>query len=435
MNFLTGDVKKLYFKYLSASITSALVVSVYAFVDTIAVGQSAGPMGTAAMAVITPLYGLFAFFSMLCGIGGAVQLSRAKGEGSEEKGNAYFTGSVVLMAVVVAVVWLILALFHKPIFRVLGADAALMPHVMSYAKWMLICFPAFLLPSFIGALIRNDGAPGLAMAAVIVGGCVNIFGDWFFVFPMGMGMEGAAIATVSGMLVQLCVMSTHFFGKRCHLKLAKPWDWMRCIQNILKVGFASGIIELGTVFIAVLMNNQIMQYGSTTELAIYGVLVTILQLFAAMFSGVGQAIQPLVSSNYGAGKHERNRQFLRLSLLTVGLMGVLFTAIGERFPVEITRLFIKATPEVVQAAPTIFRIFFLLFIPLGFSVLAIYYLQSTMQHRLSLCIAVMRGIVVSGVLVVVLPFVFQLNGVWAAMPAAELLVAVFALWSMKKHPA
>lgn len=90
MNFLTDNVKKLYFKFLSSSVMSALVVSVYTFVDTIAVGQSEDPLGTSAMAVVAPLYGLATFFSLLCGIGGTVQMSKAKGARKEEKGNSYF---------------------------------------------------------------------------------------------------------------------------------------------------------------------------------------------------------------------------------------------------------------------------------------------------------------------------------------------------------
>lgn len=145
MNLFTDNPQKLYFKFLSASILSALVVSIYTFVDTIVVGQSEGPLGTAAIAVITPLYGLFGFFSILCGIGGAVQMSKAKGEGNEEKGNVYFTSSLIIMSAITAVFWIILFFFHKQIFSFFGANEELMPKVMVYAKWMLMFFLSLLL--------------------------------------------------------------------------------------------------------------------------------------------------------------------------------------------------------------------------------------------------------------------------------------------------
>ena len=176
------------------------------------------------------------------------------------------------------------------------------------------------------------------------------------------------------------------------------------------------------------MNNQIMRYGGATELSVYGVAATIASLFQALFCGVGQAVQPLVSANFGAGKTERIRSVLRMAMLTVLVMGVLFTALGELLPVQITRLFTAATPEVIAAAPTIYRLYFLLFPPLGVTVLATYYLQSVMQDRRSMLIAVLRSAVVSGALLLLLPLLLDINGVWLAMPLSELLVAALALF-------
>lgn len=102
------------------------------------------------------------------------------------------------MMTITRLLWGGFALFHEPIFTFFGADAELMPKVMEYAWWLIGFVPIFLLSMFISAFIRNDNAPGLAMAAVIIGGCVNVFGDWFLVFPIGLGMRGAAIATVTG---------------------------------------------------------------------------------------------------------------------------------------------------------------------------------------------------------------------------------------------
>lgn len=119
-------------------------------------------------------------------------------------------------------------------------------------------------------------------------------------------------------------------------------------------------------------------------------------------------------------------------MVTVVLFGALFTAIGELLPVQITKLFIDATPEVIQAAPTIFKLFFLLFIPSGISVLSIYYLQSTMCHKMSMAVSILKGIVVSGLLILILPIFFGINGVWIAMPCSEWLVSVVAICSITR---
>ena len=427
MDFITGDIKQLYRKFLTASMASAMVMSIYSFVDTIAVGQSEGPAGAAAMAVITPLYGVLIFLGILCGVGGSVLYGNARGEGKEEKANALFTAATGLMLFLILLVWIIFALFHQQIFTFFGADTELMPKVMEYARWLIWFLPVFILPTFISSFIRNDGAPGLAMAAVIIGGCVNIFGDWFFVFPLGLGMTGAAIATVLGTCVQVIIMCIHFFTKKCTLRIVKPNHVKPAICQTLGIGFGASVFDLGTVILSIIMNNQIMRYGDTNALAVYGVVATITSLFQALYCGVGQAIQPIVSANCGAMQADRIKQVWKMSLTTVIVLGIGFTAIGELFPTQIVRLFMDVTPEVLVAAPGIIRPFFLLFLFLGITVLATYHLQSIMHARMSMMVAVLRSVVISGLLIYILPLFVGVWGVWIAMPISELIVAAVAL--------
>lgn len=433
MNFLNENVKGLYKRFLTASMCSALVMSIYSFVDTIAVGQSEGTLGAAAMAVITPLYGILVFLAILVGIGGSVLLGNAKGEGNVKAGNGYFTASLILMGGLTALWWLVFIFFHEEILTFFGADEGLMPKVMEYAQWIIWFFPVFIMPTFISSFIRNDGAPALAMAAVMIGGAVNIFLDWFLVFPLNMGMKGAAVATVTGTCLQVIVMCSHFFCGKCGLNLVKPEQIGCAFREILSIGFGASVLDLGTVILAVIMNNQIMRYGGTTELAVYGVIATVTSLFQALFCGVGQAIQPLVSANFGAGNADRIKNFWRMSLGTVLILGILFTAIGELLPVPLVRLFVDATPEVIIAAPAIVRRFFLLFIPLGITVLSTYYLQSVMREWMSMLVAVLRSVAVSGTLLVVLPQFWKIDGVWMAMPISEVIVAAIALCYIKKY--
>ena len=236
MDFIKDDIRKLYYKFLIPSLTSAVVMSIYSFVDAIAVGQSEGALGTAAMAVIAPLYGVLVFLAILGGIGGSIMMSMAKGEGNEEKGNACFTVSVAFMSIIIVAVWALFSIFREQIFALFGANTEVMPKTVEYGRWIVWFLPIFIFTIFISAFIRNDGAPKLAMTAVVVGGCVNMFGDWFLVFPMKMGMTGAALATVIGTSVQAVIMASHFFRKSCGLKLVKPMHYGRGFRKIIQIG-------------------------------------------------------------------------------------------------------------------------------------------------------------------------------------------------------
>ena len=427
MDFLTGNIKKLYWKYLMASVMGAVVISIYSFVDIIAIGQSEGPAGTAAMAVITPLYGILVFLAIMCGVGGAVLMGNAKGEGNEEKGNACYTAAMILMGIITAAVWLVFIFFHKNIFILFGADETMMPKVLGYAKWVVWFAPIFILPNFVSHFIRADGNPLLTTVAVIVGGCVNAFGDWFFVFPLGMGMEGAAIATVLGTGVQTVIMFSHFFFKRCHLRFAKPNHMWRGLRKIPAIGFGAGVLELGSVVLTVVINNQIMHYSDVNALAVYGLIASVATLFQSLFNGVGQGIQPIVSANYGAGQTDRIKQVWRMAFATVILMGITFTAIGELFPIQFTSMFMDTTPEVLAVAPSVFRPYFLLFLFLGITSLSIYYLQATLRKTMSMIIALLRSMILSILLLYILPLFLDVLGVWLALPISELITATIAL--------
>lgn len=433
MDFLTGDIRKLYRKYLVASLGSALVLSIYSFVDAIAVGQAEGPIGAAAMAVIGPLYGIAVFLALMCGIGGAVLMSKARGEGNAEKGDACFTTAATVMAALTAISWLILALFGENILAFFGAEKEILQAAMRYARWIIAFWPLTIFPIFFSAYIRNDGAPGLAMAAVILGGAVNMFGDWFFVFPVGLGIEGAAIATVIGEVVQSLIMISYLFRKSCRLRTAKLIMPFKSAKNTLAVGFGAGVLDLGTVFLTVIINKQAIRYGGASALAICGVLTTVLSLFLAFFGGVGQAGQPLVSANFGAGNGERIRRVFRLSLGTVLAIGAVFSLLGLLLPKQIVRLFMAATPEVLDIAPAMLRPYFLVFLFQGITVLATYYLQSIVQTRMAMVISLLHSFIVTGLFLFIMPVLWGLTGVMLAMPAAELVVAAIAVWYIWKR--
>lgn len=183
------------------------------------------------------------------------------------------------------------------------------------------------------------------------------------------------------------ILAFLFFSKNCRLRLAKPHHMWRGIQKTVTIGFSAGILDLGIVVIAILMNNQIRRYGSLEEFAVYGVVASVGALFQALLVGISHAIQPLVSANFGEKNMGRTKIFGEMSLATSFVFGVLFTCIGEFFPVQLVCLFVNATPEVIAAAPLIVRLCYVIYPFLGITILATYYLQSLMCDGASLLVA------------------------------------------------
>ena len=442
MNLLKDKIETLYQKFLWPSLFAAMVTTIYSFVDTIAIGQGVGPDGAAAAAIIYPILGVASLFGFLCGIGGSVRLGNARGEGQLEKANAYYTASLLLVVVTTVIVWPVTAVFKKEIFSLFGANEALMPLVLEYGDWIIWTFPAFILSSYFTCIIRCDGSPNYVMGAVVAGGVLNVFGDWFLVFPMNLGMSGAAIATAGGTIVQFIVLLCYLLKKQNRLRLVKPRQLSKAIMKSLSAGFSASILEFSFIVLTCILNNQIMRYGGAVALSIFGVVLSCSGMFQHIYTGVGQAIQPIAASNYGAGQVLRIFRLRRISLTTVTAMGIGFTTLGLLFPTQIIKFFMDATPEVLKATPVIVRTYFLSFLFMGINIWATSYFQAIMQTVTSSVLTILRGLVISSILLYLLPAWLGIDGVWWAMVITEGIVAVitlicvnFANRKMKARPA
>ncbi len=428
MDLIKDDVRKLYYKFLIPAISNAIAVAAYSFVDTIAIGQGVGEKGMASCAVLLPVFYIAHFVALLCGIGGCVLRSQAKGEGKEEKGNAYFTVAVCLVVLITTIVWIVGNLFQKDFYRLCGADDVLMPYAVEYGSLMFACLPSFIFTTFLGTFIRTDGSPRYVMCSTLIGGAINIVGDWLFVFPLNMGMRGAAIATVLGSLTQVVLLLGYILCKKTSLKLVRPYHWLSAVKKIVTVGFGSGIEAMSVIVVSFIANNQIMKYCGAPSLAVYGALGTVSALFLNIFSGIGQATQPIVSENYGAGNDNRCLKAEGLGMKTAILLGIIFTIVCVAFPIEVTSVFMKMTPEVTEVTPYILRVYALSFIPLGVNTFATYYLQSVTQAKMATVISLSRGLVLNGIFLFLFPIIVGGNGVWWAIFFAEMLTTVICIF-------
>ena len=179
MDLLNGSVKSLYFKYLSAAFGSALISSIYSIVDMAMVGQYQGPDGTAALAVVAPVWNVIYSLGLLTGIGGSVIFSTRRGGGGCPDGsdNQYFTASVIASVLLAALAWLAVLFFERPLLTFFGADETLLALAQRYMRPIRVVFPLFLFNQMLSAFLRNDGDPGLATVSVLSGGLFNVFGD------------------------------------------------------------------------------------------------------------------------------------------------------------------------------------------------------------------------------------------------------------------
>lgn len=427
MNLQTDSICKIYFKYLVPSLFSGLVMSIYSLVDMIVVGQYEGAAGTAALACVSPLWAFFCCLSTLFGNGGAVLFSRAKGEGKEKESRAAFTVSFLLICSATAIVWFVIAVFDKSLLRMFGADDALLPLALRYMKWLKLGISLWPVGYFLGMFVRNDGSPVLVGVATVCGGVLNIFGDIFLTFTCDMGIEGAAIATVAGQGTVFLIQLLYLFSQKNTISFTRVTAFWKRGMETASVGVSSFLCSVGMGFVVVLFNNQIMRYFGSNELAIYGVAGNLFTLVQTFSYGIGNAAQPIVAENLGAGKPDRVRRIRNLGCCVAAGIGLGTMVIALLFPMQIVRLYMKVSAEIQAAAPFILRRYFTCLLLLPFNVYATYYLQAMQRVKESLTVSLLHSFLLAAVFVYLFPAVWGGTSIWYVMLLAELITAAAAV--------
>jgi len=432
MEILKDKIKPMYFKYLAAATGSALVTSIFAMVDAMMVGQYHGPSGIAAFAVFNPIWTIVYSLGILAGIGGSVLFANSRGRGDEKTAQEIFTLSILYGIVLSVLAMIGIGLFNEPLFRFFGADDELLVLAKKYLTPIFFAIPCCVFSNVLSAYLRNDGNPVLATKAVMFGGIFNIFGDYFFIFTMDMGIMGAGLATAIGLTAANLMMLTHFISKKNTLRFAKPTHVLHKIGSISITGFSTAINDLAMGIICILFNRQIMQYLGTDALAVYGVITQITAFAQCCTYGAGQAAQPIISQNFGAGQNNRIKECLKYGLYTCVAFGIFWAAVMQFMPNVIINLFMTPTPSVLEIGPGILRAYGISYILLPFNLFATYYFQALMKPNISMIASLARGVVVSGVMIMLLPMILGANSIWYAMLMTEIIVATFTVTYMVK---
>lgn len=427
MNLLKDDLKKLYFKFLIPSLGSAMVMSIYTLTDAIVIGKGVGADALAALSITTPLLCILMSTGILFGVGGSVQMSVHRGSGNTVKSNRYFTVSFMMIAAITALLWILYVTCMPSLLRLMGANATLYPYAMSYMHYINMFLPVAVFSNFVAIFVRADNDPNRAMAGVLLGGVFNIVMDIILVFPLKQGIGGAALASVIGMMIQVLVASSHFLSKKNELRFIMPHRILNSMKNIVTAGIPSFFNEFANGFIVLLFNIQILKYCGDAALSIYSVVSNCVILFNSLFTGVGQSVQPVISTNHGAGNTDRIAAIKKLAYTTILIMGAVFSLAGILFPRTVCGIFIDMNDTLGVITDFGIRAYFFAFIPFGINLMTSYYLQAVLKTGQSLCISLLRNIILSSVCIIVFPLIFGGSSLWLVAPVIEAVTLIVSI--------
>lgn len=414
-----------FIKYSSLNVLGMIGLSCYILADTFFVSKGLGTNGLTALNLAIPIYSFIHGSGLMIGMGGGTKYSIQKSQGKDKVANSIFSHVVAIAAVFAAVFVLIGLFFSGNIVTLLGADETVYQMTKTYLQVILLFAPAFLMNNVLLCFVRNDGAPQLSMTAMITGSLSNIILDYVFIFPCQMGIFGAVFATGLAPIISMLILSSHFIKKK------NQFHWIKCrlerrmAASICSSGIPSLITELSSGIVIIVFNSIILGLEGNVGVAAYGVIANLSLVIIAIYTGIAQGIQPIMSRNYGVGNHRNIQLILRYALITMLILSVLVYMGVFLGAEQIAAIFNSERNELLQTiAVEGLKLYFIACPFAGFNIIISIYFTSTEYPIPANIISILRGFFVIIPMAFLLSSIAQITGVWCAFPATELLVTI-----------
>ena len=420
-------------KYVSQSVLSQLGVSCYILADTYFISKGVGADGLTALNLAIPVFSVMNGCGFMLGIGSGTKYGIMKGTGNEKRGDVLFTSSLCVVTVLAVIFMLIGLLAADPITVLVGANAEVYDMTRTYLQVILLFSPMFMINNLLGAMIRNDGNTSLAMTAMLSGCLFNIVFDYIFVFPMGLGLFGAVLATAVAPIISILILLQHFVKKKNQFRLIRVRPDVRLVASAAGLGVPSLVTEVSSGLVIAVFNLLILGLAGNVGVAAYGVVANISIVVIAIYNGIAQGVQPLLSREYGRSQEKNVHRFLGWAMmLTVILAMVIYVGIYWNADV-IAMIFNSGRDmDLQRIAVEGLKIYFTACPSVGANILLAIYFAATDQAAPAQMISLLRGLIVITPLAFIMANVAGLTGVWMTFPLTELVVCVVAYGLYKK---
>ena len=427
-------------KFTAPSIAMMVFTSIYGVVDGFFVSNFAGKTPFTAVNLIMPVLMIVATVGFMFGTGGTAIVAKTMGEGDREKANRYFSLFVYFAfgtGVVLAVAGIV---FIRPVAVFLKAEGELLENCVTYATIILCALPFYVLQLLFQSFLVTAEKPHLGLAVTISSGVTNMVLDAVLVIllPQEYKLAGAAIATAMSQLVGGVAPLVYFFRKNSSLlKLTSTRFDGRAIVKAATNGSSEFMSNVSMSIVAMLYNARLMEYAGEDGVAAYGVMMYVSMIFSAAFIGYSIGTAPVVGYHDGAKNHAELKSVLRKSLIIIGAFGAAMVAAAQILAWPLAKMFVGYDDNLVDMTISGFRIFALSFVFTGFAIYSSGFFTALNDGLTSALISFLRTLVFQVAAVMILPEIWDLNGIWISIVAAEvmavLLSVIFLITKRKKY--
>lgn len=410
------------------SIVMMIFTSIYSVVDGLFVSNFVGKTPFAAINLIMPILIILGALGFMIGTGGSAIVAKTLGEGDPARANRYFSMLVYTTVVGGAVLAAAGELSLPIVSELLGAEGAMLQDCILYGRIILAALPAFMLQNVFQSFMITAEKSRLGLAVTVAAGLTNMVLDFVFIVPLGWGLAGAAIATAISQVIGGAVPIVYFARKNDSLlRLTKAKFEGRILLRTCTNGSSELMSNISASIVTMLYNFQLMRLAGEDGIAAYGVVMYVNFVFSAIFIGYSIGAAPVIGYHYGAQNHAELKNLFRRSLVLVVISGVAMTVLAELLAQPLTHVFVGYDAGLYALTVRGFMLYSISFLVSGVNIFGSAFFTALNNGLVSAAISFLRTLVFQVAVVLLLPLLLGIDGIWLAIIAAELLALAVTL--------
>lgn len=410
------------------SIVMMIITSIYSVVDGLFVSNLVGENALSSLNIIFPLSMIVGAFGFMLGTGGSAVVARTLGEGDTQRANEYFSMIIAAVVVLGAVLSTLCVVFMEPLARAMGASDLLLEDCVVYGRILLAGSIPFMLQTTFQSFFVVAERPHLGLAFSIAAGVVNMILDYVFIALCDMGIAGAGLATVLGYAVGGLIPVLLFLLPGWEgIRLTRPKLYGRILLESCANGSSEMMSTVSSSLVGILYNLQLMHIIGPSGVAAYSVMLYADFVFAAIFLGFSLGSAPVISFHYGADSRAELRNLFRICFTIIAVMSAAMTILSEVLSRPLAAIFVGYNPDLLEMTVHGFRLFALCYLCNGFNIFASAFFTALCNGKLSALISFLRSLLLRGGMVLLLPMIWGLDGIWVAVTVAEVLAVVVSI--------
>ena len=414
-------------KFTFPSIVMMVFTSIYGVVDGVFVSNFAGSESFAAVNLIMPFLMILGAIGFMLGTGGSALVAFILGTGDGQKANRVFSLMVYVLIVLGGIFMVGGILFMKPMARLLGADEAMLPVCVQYGRIVMLGLIPFMLQNTFQSFLVTAERPHFGLYITIAAGVTNMALDALFVGVFRWGVAGAAAATVISQIVGGVIPLVYFIcPNKSKLRLGKTKMDFRVLGKAAANGSSEFMTNVSMSLVNMLYNWQLMRLIGAQGVAVFGIIMYVSFIFAAIFIGYSMGSAPVIGFHYGAGNKEELKGLFRKSLWILLVFSVVLTGLAMMLAKPLAMIFVAYDAELLELTKRALTIYSLAFLMSGFNIFASSFFTALNDGLTSALISFGRTLMFQVTSVLLLPLIFDVDGIWAAVILAEGLALILS---------